>query len=275
LSLRLRELGGLVRIAGDLACEEGAQYTTSRHVLAARNIAKPLEQQVADRMIERRQEYSLVVNSGNRIGRVNGLAVLGADSGLSDYSGIMLPVEALVTPSLASGGRVYATGGLSDLAKESVTNVSAVIKKLTGKDVSDYDIHIQFVDTHGVDGDSASITIATAIISALENIPIRQDLAMTGSLSVRGEVLPIGGVTAKIESAAKSGIKTVVIPRANAQDVLLDQQFQDIEVIAVDTLDEVMEHALLIGDMKTSLVERLSAVIDRLTPEVSPNSQLS
>ena len=86
LSLRLRELGGLVRIAGDLACEEGAQFTTSRHVLAARNIAKPLEQQVADRMIERRQEYSLVVNSGNRIGRVNGLAVLGADSGLSDYS---------------------------------------------------------------------------------------------------------------------------------------------------------------------------------------------
>jgi Lon-like ATP-dependent protease len=187
----------------------------------------------------------------------------------------MLPVEALVTPSLASGGRVYATGGLSDLAKESVTNVSAVIKKLTGKDVSDYDIHIQFVDTHGVDGDSASITIATAIISALENIPIRQDLAMTGSLSVRGEVLPIGGVTAKIESAAKSGIKTVIIPRANAQDVLLDQQYEHIEVIAVDTLDEVMEHALVKGEKKTSLVERLSAVIDRLTPEVSPNSQLS
>ena len=61
------------------------------------------------------------------------------------------------------GGKIHATGGLSDLAKESVTNVSAVIKKLTGKDISDYDIHIQFVDTHGVDGDSASITIATAI----------------------------------------------------------------------------------------------------------------
>ena len=98
---------------------------------------------------------------------------------------------------------------------------------------------------------------------------------MTGSLSVRGEVLPIGGVTAKIESAAKAGIKTVVIPRANAQDVLLDQQFEGIEVIAVDTLDEVMEQALLIGDKKTSLVERLSAVIDRLTPDVSPSSQLS
>ncbi|MEK9731387.1 MAG: ATP-dependent protease LonB [Candidatus Poseidoniales archaeon] len=272
LSLRLRELGGLVRIAGDLAIEEGAPLTTSKHVIAARNIAKPLEQQVADRMIERRQDYSLLVNSGERVGRVNGLAVLGANSGLSDFSGIMLPVEALVTPSQGGGGKIHATGGLSDLAKESVTNVSAVIKKLTGKDISDYDIHIQFVDTHGVDGDSASITIATAVISALENIPIRQDLAMTGSLSVRGEVLPIGGVTAKIEAAARSGVKTIVVPRANMQDVILDDVFEKmVEVVAVDTLDEVMEYALIKHEQKAGLVKRLTAVIDRLTPDVSSN----
>jgi len=270
LSLRLRELGGLVRIAGDLAMEEGAVLATAAHVLGARNIAKPLEQQVADRMIERRQDYAMVVNSGERVGRVNGLAVLGANSGLSDFSGIMLPVEALVTPSLGGGGKIHATGGLSDLAKESVTNVSAVIKKLTGKNISDYDIHIQFVDTHGVDGDSASITIATAIISALENIPIRQDLAMTGSLSVRGEVLPIGGVTAKIEAAARSGIKTIVIPRANMQDVLLDEKYEKmVEVVAVDTLDEVMEYALIKHAEKAGLVERLGAVIDRFTPVAS------
>ena len=273
LSLRLRELGGLIRIAGDLASEDGSKYTTAAHVLGARKIAKPLEQQVADRMIERRRDYSLLVNSGERVGRVNGLAVLGANSGLSDFSGIMLPVEALVTPSQGGGGKIHATGGLSDLAKESVTNVSAVIKKLTGKDISDYDIHIQFVDTHGVDGDSASITIATAVISALEEIPIRQDLAMTGSLSVRGEVLPIGGVTAKIEAAAISGIKTVVVPRANLQDVLIDDKYVDkIEVIAVDSLDEVMEHALIKHEQKAGLVERLGNVIDRLTPEVSKKS---
>ncbi len=275
LSLRLRELGGLVRIAGDLAVEAGAPLTSAEHVLGARNIAKPLEQQVADRMIERRQDYAMLVNSGERVGRVNGLAVLGANSGLSDFSGIMLPVEALVTPSQGGGGKIHATGGLSDLAKESVTNVSAVIKKLTGKDISDYDIHIQFVDTHGVDGDSASITIATAIISALENIPIRQDLAMTGSLSVRGEVLPIGGVTAKIEAAARSGVKTIVVPRANMQDVLLDDRFEDmVEVVAVDTLDEVMQYALIKHEQKASLVERLEAVIDRLTPEMQSKISL-
>jgi len=275
LSLRLRELGGLVRIAGDLAVEAGAPLTTAEHVLGARNIAKPLEQQVADRMIERRQDYAMLVNTGERIGRVNGLAVLGANSGLSDFSGIMLPVEALVTPSLGGGGKIHATGGLSDLAKESVTNVSAVIKKLTGKDISDYDIHIQFVDTHGVDGDSASITIATAIISALENIPIRQNLAMTGSLSVRGEVLPIGGVTAKIEAAARSGVKTIVVPRANMQDVLLDERFENmVEVVPVDTLDEVMKYALIKHEQKAGLVERLEAVIDRLTPEVQSKISL-
>jgi Lon-like ATP-dependent protease len=270
LSLRLRELGGLVRIAGDLACEENAEFTSAHHVLGARRIARPLEQQVADRIIEHRQDYSLLVNSGARVGRVNGLAVLGADSGMSDFSGIMLPVEALVTPSQSRSGKVFATGGLSDLAKESVTNVSAVIKKLTGKDVGDYDIHIQFVDTHGVDGDSASITIATAIISAFEEIPIDQSLAMTGSLSVRGEVLPIGGVTAKIEAAAKSGITRVIIPRANMKDVLIDDAYRDqIEVIPVDTLDEVMESALMPNENKRSLVERLEAIIDRLTPNPS------
>ena len=80
---------------------------------------------------------------------------------------------------------MIATGGLSDLAKESVTNISAVVKKLTGKDIKDYDLHVNS-GTHNVDGDSASITMATAIISAFEGIPIEQNLAMTGSLSVRG-----------------------------------------------------------------------------------------
>ena len=95
---------------------------------------------------------------------------------------------------------------------------------------------------------------------------------MTGSLSVRGEVLPIGGVTAKIEAAAKSGIGRVIIPRANMKDVLIDDAYKDqVEVIAVDTLDEVMEFALVSNENKSSLVERLGAVIDRLTPNPSGN----
>ena len=263
LSLRLRELGGLIRIAGDLASEDSSPLTTTVHVTRARAIAKPLEQQIADRYLERQSEYAMLVNRGNRIGRVNGLAVLGADSGLSDFSGVVLPVEAMVTPSQGRSGQVIATGGLSDLAKESVTNISAVVKKLTGKDIKDYDLHVQFPGTHNVDGDSASITMATAIISAFEGIPIDQNLAMTGSLSVRGEVLPIGGVSAKIEAAVKSGIERVIIPRMNLQDVLIDEKYESmVEIISVDSLDEVLEHALVGEQEKVSLVERLAKVID-------------
>ena len=266
LSLRLRELGGLVRIAGDLAAEDGSSLTKSKHVVRARAIAKPLEQQVADRYLERQSEYSMLVNEGNRVGRVNGLAVLGADTGLSDYSGVVLPVEAMVTPTQGRSGQVIATGGLSDLAKESVTNISAVVKKLTGKDIRDYDLHVQFPGTHNVDGDSASITMATAIISAFEGVPIDQNLAMTGSLTVRGEVLPIGGVSAKIEAAVKSGIKRVVIPRSNMNDVLIDEKFESqVEILAVDSLDEVLEHALVGKEEKVSLVERLAKVIDTIS----------
>ncbi len=266
LSLRLRELGGLVRIAGDLASEDGSELTQAKHVVRARAIAKPLEQQVADRYLERQSEYSMLVNEGHRVGRVNGLAVLGADSGLSDYSGVVLPVEAMVTPSQGRSGQVIATGGLSDLAKESVTNISAVVKKLTGKDIKDYDLHVQFPGTHNVDGDSASITMATAIISAFEGVPIDQNLAMTGSLTVRGEVLPIGGVSAKIEAAAKSGIKKVIIPKSNLRDVLIDEKYEkQVEILAVDSLDEVLEHALVGKDEKVSLVDRLSQVIDTIS----------
>ncbi len=266
LSLRLRELGGLVRIAGDLAAEENASMVLAEHVVRARAIAKPLEQQVADRYLERQSEYAMLVNTGERIGRVNGLAVLGADSGLSDYSGVVLPVEAMVTPAQGRSGQVIATGGLSDLAKESVTNISAVVKKLTGKDIQDYDLHVQFPGTHNVDGDSASITMATAIISAFEGVPIDQNLAMTGSLSVRGEVLPIGGVSAKIEAAVKSGIERVIIPRSNLQDVLIDEKYESmVEVLPVDSLDEVLQHALVGAEEKVTLVERLASVIDTIS----------
>jgi Lon-like ATP-dependent protease len=163
-------------------------------------------------------------------------------------------------------GRVIATGGLSDLANESVSNITAVVKKLTGKDIKDYDLHVQFPGTHNVDGDSASITMATAIISAFEGVPIEQNLAMTGSLSVRGEILPVGGVTAKIEAAAKSGIEKVIIPRANLQDVLMDEKWEQmVEVLPVDSLDEVLEYSLVGAEEKVSLVERLAKVIDTIS----------
>lgn len=260
LSLRLRELGGLVRVAGDIAASEGAKVVTRDHVLRAKEIARSLEHQVASRAIEARKEYKSFRTEGVEVGVVNGLAVYSADPSLSEYAGLVLPIVAEVTPAGSRAeGRVIATGKLGEIAKESVQNISAIIKKYMGKDISDHDIHIQFIGTYeGVEGDSASLSVITAVISALENVKVRQDTAITGSLSIRGNVLPVGGIAAKIEAAAEAGLKRVIIPKANMKDVLIDERYKDkIEIIPVETLREALEH-ILVGEGKEELLEKLA-----------------
>ncbi len=262
LTLRLRELGGLVRVAGDVAIEGKAPIVTADHVRRAKRVARSLEQQIADHAIMRRTQYRSFRTSGDAIGRVNGLAVMGGGE-VGEPSGIMLPIVAEVTPAQSkSEGRVIATGKLGEIAKEAVQNVSALVKKYTGVDMSTLDVHIQFIGTYeGVEGDSASISVATAVISALEDVAVDQSVAMTGSLSVRGEVLPVGGVTPKIESAAQAGIKRVIIPEANAEDVLLEDRYKDeVEVIPVSSLDQVLEH-VLVGEKKETLLARLAKAV--------------
>ena len=91
----------------------------------------------------------------------------------------------------------------------------------------------------------------------MEGVPIRQDVAMTGSLSIRGTVLPIGGVTAKVEAAAEAGIKKVIVPKSNLNDVLIEDKYAEkIEVIPVETLNDVIENALT-GEGKDELLRRL------------------
>ena len=251
LTVKLRDLGGLVRVAGDLAIKEGASTTTLRHVLDAKQIARSVEDQMADEYIRRTRDYDLTIVEGTLVGHVNGLAVVGNDGGS------VLPIAAEVTPAQGAGS-VVATGGLKEIAQESIKNVSALIKKFSGADVRKMDIHVQFVGTYNVDGDSASVTMATAVISALEDIPVRQDVAMTGSLSVRGDVLPIGGVTYKIEAAAKAGIKTVIIPKSNLNDVLIEDQYADkVSIIPVTRIEEVLRYALVPTD-KTEFEEKLA-----------------
>ncbi len=243
LTLLLRGLGGLVRAAGDLAKEEGSEFVTKEHVKKAKVLARPLEQQISDQYIERKKEYEVIMTSGSRIGRVNGLAVIG---GSSAYSGILLPIEAEVTPG-GKKAEIIATGKLGEIAKEAVKNVSAIIQRHFGEDIKETkDIFVQFLQTHeGVEGDSASIAVATAIISALKEIPIKQEVAMTGSLSVRGEVLPVGGVSSKVEAAIDAGIKTVIVPKSNLQDIVIDEdKISKVKIIPVVTIEEVLEYAL-------------------------------
>ena len=259
LTLKLRDLGGLVRVAGDIAHGENASLTTAAHVLKAKSIARSVEQQLAYQYLERRKDYKLYIKEGAQVGRVNGLAVMGEDSG------IVLPIIAEVTPTQStSEGHIIATGMLKNIAREAVQNVSALIKKTTGKDISKMDVHIQFVGTYeGVEGDSASISIATAVLSAIQGIPVDQTVAMTGSLSVRGDVLPVGGVTYKIEAAALAGIKTVLIPKSNMGDVLIEDEYKDlIRIIPVSNIEEVLEYSL-VGGEKDGLIATLKKFASR------------
>ncbi len=269
LTLRLRELGGLVRAAGDIAVEKGHKYVLPEDVYEALERVKTLEEQEAERIVKTYAEYSIVKTEGYEVGRVNGLAIIG-----SSNTGIVLPIEAEITPAQSkNGGRIIATGQLQRIAREAVQNVAAIIKKVAKKNIKDYDIHIQFVQAPGgVEGDSASISIATAVISALTGIPVDQSVAMTGSLSIKGEVLPVGGVSAKIRAAHAAGIKKIIIPYANKDDVILPPKIrEEIEIIPVKSIDEVLKHALKPVPKRKRLVLDINKLIAPIiNPKVSP-----
>ncbi|HLC20171.1 MAG TPA: ATP-dependent protease LonB [Candidatus Nanoarchaeia archaeon] len=252
LTLHLRSLGGIVRAAGDLAREQNAPLVERDHFERAKKPARPLEHQMADRYIERKKEYEVIVIEGNRIGRVNGLAVIGSTA---TSSGVIQPIESEVTPG-GKTAQITATGKLGIIAKEAILNVRAIIMKHFGEDIKQkHDIFVQFLQTYeGVEGDSASIAVATAIISAFKQIPVRQDTAMTGSLSVRGDVLPVGGVSSKVEAAIEAGLKRIIVPRSNLQDIVLNgKKLKGIEILPVDRIEQVLKEALVWQGHKKTL----------------------
>ena len=245
LTVQFRALGGLVRAAGDVARQENAKFVEPQHIIKAKVFARSLEKQIADKYIKNKKEYEVITTKGSAVGRVNGLAVIGSSS--ATMSGIVLPIESEVTV----GGKkteFIATGKLGEIAKEAVKNVSAIILKHFGEDIKEkYDIYVQFLQTYeGVEGDSASIAVATAIISALKKIPVRQDIAMTGSLSIRGDVLAVGGVSAKVEAAIDAGVKQVLVPKANVKDIYISRgKLNKVKIIPVTDIKEVLKHALV------------------------------
>ncbi|QCX33074.1 ATP-dependent protease LonB [Caloramator sp. E03] len=191
-----------------------------------------------------------------QVGYVNGLAVYGPNMG------ILLEIEATVIPLDNSNGRVIVTGIVDEeetgtlerkfrrksTSRGSVDNVLTVIRKYLDVDPRKYDIHINFPGGIPIDGPSAGIAITTAIYSAIKNIPVDNAIAMTGEISIRGFVKPIGGVISKIEAARKAGAKKVVIPKDNYQESFKDM---DIDVIPVTRIEEVINLALIKDNKKT------------------------
>ena len=188
------------------------------------------------------------IGSKSRIGFVNGLAVYGPNSGA------LLEIEVLVIPTV-SKGTITITGIVEEesiggsgksirrksMAKGSIENVVTVLRSM-GVPADSFDIHVNFPGGIPVDGPSAGIAMATGIYSAIYKIPVEKTVAMTGEISIHGQVKPIGGIYPKIKAAELSGVKKVIIPKENMQSML--KEFKNIEIIPVTQFQEVLKHAL-------------------------------
>lgn len=189
-----------------------------------------------------------ICSSEQRIGCINGLAVFG------NSTGMVIDIEVSAYKAAAGKGTIKVTGIVdeeeidnrghklkrSSSARASVENVLTVLKRFLDVDVREYDIHMNFPGGIPIDGPSAGIAIAVAVYSAIMNLPVSSNIAMTGELSIRGKVKPVGGVAAKVDAARLAGIGKVLVPRENWQETFNDL---GIEVIAVEDIVQVLELA--------------------------------
>lgn len=179
----------------------------------------------------------------NRVGQVTGLA-------WTEVGGDLLTIEAVMMPGK---GNIIRTGSLGDVMKESVEAARTVVRSRTERlgiavdafEKSDLHLHVPEGATPK-DGPSAGIAMTTAIISAMTGIPTLASVAMTGEITLRGEVLAIGGLKEKLLAALRGGIKTVLIPEENVKDLaeIPDNVKNGLEIIAVRWIDQVLSKAL-------------------------------
>ncbi len=233
-----REAVNMIQIAGGVCITEGRKEIDATDIEWVVNCGHH-----SPRLENRPKELP-------QVGSVSGLAVHGANSGA------LLDIEASAIPVDRGSGTIIVTGIVDEeetgngvtrfkrrsTAKGSVDNVITVIRKFLGVDPRDFDIHINFPGGIPVDGPSAGITIAAAIYSAITEKPIDNMLAMTGEVSIRGEIKPVGGVPVKLEAACQAGIRRVLIPQANWQDSYRDF---DLEIVRVSRIEEVIGYAIM------------------------------
>lgn len=190
----------------------------------------------------KRYDFGLA-SKQNQIGQVTGLA-------WTEVGGDLLTIEAAQMPGK---GNTIRTGSLGDVMKESVEAARSVVRtrsRSLGIDSDLFekrDIHIHFPEgATPKDGPSAGIAVTTALVSVLTGIPVRADVAMTGEITLRGEVLPIGGLKEKLLAAHRGGIKVVMIPEENVKDLsdIPEKVKKDIEIVPVRWIDKVLEVAL-------------------------------
>jgi Lon-like ATP-dependent protease len=267
--LKTDEIAAIARnaaIRGGFRMEDGSEELIAKYAQNGRDAVNIIQIaggviQVEGRSIITRKDIEWVVEFGHyspriekkvtaqemQVGCINGLAVFG------NATGIVIDIEVSAMKAVSGKGMIKVTGIVeeeemegkghrlkrSSSAKASVENVLTVLKKFLNVDAKEYDIHLNFPGGIPIDGPSAGIAIAAAVYSAIMNLPVNNDIAMTGELSIRGKVKPVGGVPEKVEAALLAGINKVLIPKENWQET-----FEDIgiEVIPIDDIAEVITH---------------------------------
>ena len=229
-----RDAVNIIQIAGGIALVEGRNLITR----------KDIEWVIEFGHYSPRLDKKVCV--GDQVGCINGLAVFG------NCTGMVIDIEVSAFKAVSGKGTIKMTGIIEEeemdgrgqklkktsSAKSSVENVLTVLRKYLDVDCREYDIHINLPGGIPIDGPSAGTAIATAVYSAIKNIPIEGDIAMTGEISIRGKVKPVGGVTAKVEAAKLAGVKKVLIPKENWQELFDDM---DIQVIPVEDIEQVLD----------------------------------
>ncbi|TDF97612.1 ATP-dependent protease LonB [Paenibacillus piri] len=233
-----REAVNIIQLAAGMALTDG------RHEILAADV----EWVVNSSQIPPRPDRK--IGSKPEVGFVNGLAVYGPNLGT------MLEIEVTAIPAVQAGAGKFTITGVVDeeemgggsrtirrksMARGSVENVLTVLRRL-GINPYNYDLHINFPGGTPIDGPSAGVSMATAIASAIQQIPVDNHIAMTGEVGIHGKVKPVGGVVAKVEAAFQAGATKVIIPKENWQEIF--NGLNGLEVIPVESVEEVLFHAL-------------------------------
>tara|TARA_B100001173_G_scaffold19000_1_gene15238 strand:+ start:91 stop:2499 length:2409 start_codon:yes stop_codon:yes gene_type:complete len=228
-----------------------------------RQIAKILRKVVKERLMASKNEKKPTVINDKNLEKYSGVKkfkfgvadksnVIGQVTGLAwtEVGGELLTIE---TSNVPGKGRVIKTGSLGDVMQESIQAALTVVRSrsdilgINNDFYEKYDIHIHVPEgATPKDGPSAGVGMCTALISAFAGIPVRSDTAMTGEITLRGQVLKIGGLKEKLLAAKRGGIKRVILPKENAADLteIPDQILDSLEIITVDWIEEVISNAL-------------------------------
>ncbi|MDD4237632.1 MAG: ATP-dependent protease LonB [Desulfotomaculaceae bacterium] len=233
-----REAVNIIQLAGSIAITEGHEEIRTSDI----------ERVINSGQYSPRPEKKIPPQP--QVGLVNGLAVYGPNMGT------LLEVECNALPVGKGQGKLTVTGMVDEeeikgsgrtvrrksMARSSVENVLTVLRRTMEVDYRDYDIHVNFPGGTPTDGPSAGVTIATAVYSALLGLKVDNKVAMTGEISIRGLVKPVGGIVAKVEAARQAGAEKILIPAENYQEIF--REFTDVQVIPVERLEEVIKVAL-------------------------------